>query len=1331
MLDSPDEERDPLPSARDLFVGSTEAVLVHDPDDGQVLDANPTAERLYGYDADQLRGQHVSELLAGERTKDTDVTTLADDGRTVRWHVQHPDGERRWLDVRLQRAPTNEYILSFGRDITTEQIQKRALDQREQALETAIDGMAIVDPTLEFVYVNAPFAAMHNYDTPEELIGTNWEQLYDNEEWTRLEQRILSGIEKQGEWRGEAVGQRAGGDSFPKEVSVERLEDEHLVLVVRNVTDLQAREQNLRENQHTLRRLQEIVSQRDVPFETKVDELLELGTEWLGLSVGYMTRISDQVQTVDSAVSDHESIQPGASAPLSETYCQHTVESDDTIRGFEDAVEAGVTDSDEYERFGLSCYLGGTITVDGEDYGTVCFADTEPRAESFTGMEQTFVDLLTQWLGLTIERRQQAEKLRAEHELTEIILESSPTGIIVFGADGRVTMANDRAAAVLDVEAELVGVEGLPIPLYDGTEPVPPAEMPHQRVASGTVLQDVPYRLGDGRDARHVSISGRPLGSGERNGVVLTVEDVTEQQRHSDAMRALSDTLASATGTFDEQLTDLLELGRVHLGLENGHLTEVEGDRHEIVVTDGLPDLLSAGTVSDLSKTFCHSVVTNDDMCVITEASRELTDPTPCEAWGLETYIGTSVTVEDELYGTICFADAARREREFSPWERTFVETLGRWVESQIQQQRNAAERDRDRALLEGVFNSQRTQIGIADTEGNVVDANEAAISFVDSDPEAIVGTPVWDTAWFAEEPARSNCKAAVTNALEGEMTDFEMTYESGPGEETVFSVNVRPVFEDDEVIYVVVEGHDITELREREQELERRQKHIDTILTNAPLVLFALDETGEFLHSRGRALESFGLEDGELVGSSIYDEYEDFPEIIDDYDRARAGEAIETVQPIGETVFRTWYRPVEMGEDTHVIGISIDITEQQRQKERVASVNEAAEEIMYARTPAEVGETLVSIVGELISYPLAGVWIPDDNSESLVPVAATDQTLAAMGGESASQALPQIGPESFEMSVFETGETRVIETYSEMGRNTPIETVVMVPIGEYGVLHVGSPTPKPPSDTELDLIGILARNAEAALVSTTREAELEAHQLELERSNEALQEFAYIASHDLQEPLRMVSSYVDLLASEYGAELDSEASEYMDFAVDGARRMQNMIDALLAYSRVETKGEALEAVDTNAVVDRTLEALQLRIDETNATVSVGPLPTVRGDPNQLGQLFQNLLENAIEYASESGVDPEVRVDAETTDETATVTVSDNGPGIPEGMADKIFEIFKRGGSHDTDGTGIGLAVCRRIVRRHDGQIWAVETDDGGATFTFTLPVSTEVTADE
>jgi signal transduction histidine kinase len=233
-------------------------------------------------------------------------------------------------------------------------------------------------------------------------------------------------------------------------------------------------------------------------------------------------------------------------------------------------------------------------------------------------------------------------------------------------------------------------------------------------------------------------------------------------------------------------------------------------------------------------------------------------------------------------------------------------------------------------------------------------------------------------------------------------------------------------------------------------------------------------------------------------------------------------------------------------------------------------------------------------------------------------------------------------------------------------------------------------------------------------------EAELERTVEQLERSNEQLQQFAYVASHDLQEPLRMVSSYVDLLESEYGGELDDEADEYIEFAVDGAQRMQAMIDDLLQYSRVHTQGEAFEPTDAGAVLDGVLKDLELLLAETDATVTYDDLPTVVVDENQLGQLFQNLLSNAVEHAD--GDDPPaVHVGAVERGETVVFSVADDGPGIPADQHDRIFELFEQSSRSD-DGTGIGLAICQRIVNRHEGDIW-VESEAGeGATFYVELP---------
>lgn len=224
-----------------------------------------------------------------------------------------------------------------------------------------------------------------------------------------------------------------------------------------------------------------------------------------------------------------------------------------------------------------------------------------------------------------------------------------------------------------------------------------------------------------------------------------------------------------------------------------------------------------------------------------------------------------------------------------------------------------------------------------------------------------------------------------------------------------------------------------------------------------------------------------------------------------------------------------------------------------------------------------------------------------------------------------------------------------------------------------------------------------------------------------LERSNEDLQRFAYVASHDLQEPLRMVKSYLQLLSRRYEGQLDDTADEFIAFAVDGAERMQRLIDGLLTYSRVQTKGRAFGLTDCEAALDDALKDLELAVEDSGAAITRDALPHVTADRAQLTQLLQNLIGNAIKFRGE--VPPEIDVSARRDDGEWVFSVRDKGIGVPAERADEVFTMFRRlHGTAEYPGAGIGLAVCRRIVERHGGRIWLESPPGGGTTFCFTIP---------
>jgi PAS domain S-box-containing protein len=226
----------------------------------------------------------------------------------------------------------------------------------------------------------------------------------------------------------------------------------------------------------------------------------------------------------------------------------------------------------------------------------------------------------------------------------------------------------------------------------------------------------------------------------------------------------------------------------------------------------------------------------------------------------------------------------------------------------------------------------------------------------------------------------------------------------------------------------------------------------------------------------------------------------------------------------------------------------------------------------------------------------------------------------------------------------------------------------------------------------------------------------------ELERSNEELEQFAYVASHDLQEPLRMVTNFLQLLEQRYKGELDADADEFIAFAVDGATRMQRMITDLLEYSRVGSRGEAFVPLDCEAVFDEVCDNLKISLEDNNVTITHDLLPQVLGDETQLSQLFQNLIGNAIKFRSDRA--PEIHVGAVQEDGTWVFSVQDNGIGIDPEFADRIFVIFQRlhpDGAYP--GSGIGLSISKRIAERHGGRIWVESKPGAGSTFFFTIPV--------
>ncbi len=318
---------------------------------------------------------------------------------------------------------------------------------------------------------------------------------------------------------------------------------------------------------------------------------------------------------------------------------------------------------------------------------------------------------------------------------------------------------------------------------------------------------------------------------------------------------------------------------------------------------------------------------------------------------------------------------------------------------------------------------------------------------------------------------------------------------------------------------------------------------------------------------------------------------------------------------------------------------------------------------------------------------------------------------------------------------VFSTGESLWVANLAQdpgftRGGVAQEVAAAMVPIkvgsAVAGVLEFFAGETREPDDEFLNVLTQIGVQLGRAVERAQSQDQLARRAEDLARSNADLEQFAYVASHDLQEPLRMVSSYMQLLSERYESELDETGQRYIHYAVDGAGRMQNLVRDLLSFSRVGSRGLEKVPTDLNRVVGQTLNNFEVAIKDCGAVVTSDDLPTVNGDPGQLTQLVQNLIGNAIKF--HGATQPEVRISAERRPDEWLFSVADNGVGFDAKYAERVFVIFKRLHSREEyPGTGIGLAICKKIVERHGGRIWAESEIGRGTTIFFTLPQSEEV----
>ncbi|ADB62820.1 PAS/PAC sensor signal transduction histidine kinase (plasmid) [Haloterrigena turkmenica DSM 5511] len=609
----------------------------------------------------------------------------------------------------------------------------------------------------------------------------------------------------------------------------------------------------------------------------------------------------------------------------------------------------------------------------------------------------------------------------------------------------------------------------------------------------------------------------------------------------------------------------------------------------------------------------------------------------------------------------------------------------------------------RERDFTEQILETVPVGIGLLTPSGDVVRANQRLADQFGIEPAASEPSSIdaWDLYDVDGEPIPADERPWRRVFETGHpIDDYQCQVDVPEVGRRWLSITAVPLehAEDDE-LRIVLAVDDITEQKEQERDLRREYEQTEKLLRTAPVGIAVQNADRETILANRRAQETFGLTESEFTDNPVdtgeWKIYDADGELLGP-EETTSGRVLQTGEPIfdeelifeppdGERLhFRVNTAPVfgPDGEIERIITGSKDITElkererqlEQRKSELETELSEILDRIsdaFYALDDEFRFTHLNDHAAELVGRPKAQIL--DQKVWDVVPDGTEDRHREAF-----ERALETQEPVTFEIYVEDDDAWFEFNAY--------------------------------PSETGLS---VYFRD-----VSERKE-----YQRKLEESNERLEQFAYAASHDLQEPLRMVTSYLQLLESRYADELDGDAAEFIEFAVDGAERMRKMIDGLLEYSRVETQGEPLEPIDLGEIVDDAIGNLQVKIEETGADITLDSLPQVRGDESQLQQVFQNLLSNALEYSGDEP--PRVRISADRRGSRWKISVRDEGIGIEPEDQDQIFEVFQRlHGREEHPGTGIGLSLCQRIVERHDGEI-SVDSEPGeGTTFSFTLPAA-------
>jgi len=630
--------------------------------------------------------------------------------------------------------------------------------------------------------------------------------------------------------------------------------------------------------------------------------------------------------------------------------------------------------------------------------------------------------------------------------------------------------------------------------------------------------------------------------------------------------------------------------------------------------------------------------------------------------------------------------------------------------------------------LTAAVLDTVAALIIVLNREGKIVIFNRACEQLTGVPAQEALGKSLWDLLLLPDEV--EGVRQVFTNLLEGKFPNqFENHWRTRSGEKRLISWNNTAIANDSgQVEYVVGTGIDITAQRKAEEALRESEQRYRSLFKNNHAVMLLIDvKSGIIVDANPAACAFYGYSPEEITARKIYDINLLPPEEVNqEMERAWREERRHFYFPHrlanGEVrEVEVFSGPIRMSGRDLLYSIVHDITHR-KQIEESLKMSEARE-----RARVEELEAIMNTVP-------AAIWLARDpecrvvtgNRATYEMLKAPEGTnLSAVYGDQEHLSHVRFFQRGIELQPHELP----LQTALAQGKEIR-EYEEDIVFADGSVRHlIGNVSPM--EDERGRIWGAVAAFIDISELKRAEEA-LRQYAAELERSNRDLQDFAFIASHDLQEPLRKIRAFGELLEAEGTGGLSGQGRDYLERMIFAAERMRRMIDDLLAYSRITTRTQPFTEVNLNQVAEDVLQDLEMRILSTGGRVEIGQLPQIEADLAQMRQLLQNLFANALKF-HRPGVPPLVKVYADQVSkselpegqaEMVRIIVEDNGIGLDLEHRERIFQPFQRlHGRSQYDGSGIGLAICRRIVERHHGEITVYSKPGEGATFVVTLPV--------